>query len=100
VIDGAGNPLDEDGAPLTDPDGRALPAAPRSKVCTATGTTYGLRVRTDGSWYRCCHGRVRKLVDCCAPHPTRINGDRSLKGYCYDKRRVFCVMYFQSTVPC
>jgi hypothetical protein len=100
VIDDAGNPLDEDGAPLTDPDGRALPAAPRSKVCTATGTTYGLRVRTDGSWYRCCHGRVRKLVDCCAPHPTRINGDRSLKGYCYDKRRVFCVMYFQSTVPC
>jgi Methylamine utilisation protein MauE len=100
VIDGAGNPLDEDGAPLTDPEGRPLPAAPRSKVCSATGTSYGLRVRTDGSWYRCCHGRVRKLVDCCAPHPTRINGDRSLKGYCYDKRRVFCVMYFQSTVPC
>jgi hypothetical protein len=57
VIDGAGNPLDEDGAPLTDPEGRPLPAAPRSKVCTATGTSY-------------------------------------------DKRRVFCVMYFQSTVPC
>jgi hypothetical protein len=100
VIDDVGRPLDEDGAPLTDLDGRPLPTAPRTKVCTATGTSYGIRVQTDGSWYRCCHGRVRKLVDCCAQHPTRINGDRSLKGYCHDKRRVFCVMYFQSTVPC
>jgi hypothetical protein len=100
VIDDAGRPLDEDGAPLTDPDGRPLPAAPRTRVCKATGTGYGLSVKTDGSWYRCCHGRVRKLVDCCAAHPTRINGDRSLKGYCYDDRKVFCVMYFQSTVPC
>ena len=55
---------------------------------------------TDGAWYRCCQGRVRKLVDCCSPNPTRINGDRALRGYCYDKRKVFCVMYFQSTVPC
>jgi hypothetical protein len=100
VIDDAGRPLDEDGAPLTDPDGRPLPAAPRSRVCKATGAGYGLSVKTDGSWYRCCHGRVRKLVDCCAAHPIRINGDRSLKGYCYDDRKVFCVMYFQSTVPC
>jgi hypothetical protein len=100
VIDDIGRPLDEDGTALTDLDGRPLPPAPRTKVCTATGTSYGIRVQTDGSWYRCCHGRVRKLVDCCAPHPTRINSDRSLKGYCHDKRRVFCVMYFQSTVPC
>jgi Methylamine utilisation protein MauE len=100
VIDGTGRPLDEDGAPLTDLDGRPLPAAPRTKVCSATARSFGLRVRTDGSWYRCCHGRVRKLVDCCAAHPTRINGDRALKGYCYDNRKVFCVMYFQSTVPC
>jgi hypothetical protein len=100
VIDATGKPLDEDGAPLLDLDGRPLPAAPRTKVCSATGSSYGLRVRIDGAWYRCCHGRVRKLVDCCAPHPTRINGDRALKGYCYDKRKVFCVMYFQSTVPC
>jgi len=100
VIDDAGRPLDEEGKPLTDPDGRALPAAPRTRVCNATGTRYGISVRTDGSWYRCCHGRVRKLVDCCAPNPVRINGDRSLKGYCFDNRKVFCVMYFQSTVPC
>jgi hypothetical protein len=100
VIDDAGRPLDEDGALLTDLEGRPLPAAPRTKVCSATGSNFGLRVRIDGAWYRCCHGRVRKLVDCCAPHPKRINGDRALKGYCYDNRKVFCVMYFQSTVPC
>jgi hypothetical protein len=100
LIDDGGRPVDEDGAPLTDLEGRPLPAAPRSPVCKATGRAYGLRVRTDGAWYRCCDGRVRKLVDCCAAHPQRINGDRSLKGYCYDNRKVFCVMYFQSSVPC
>ena len=100
LIDAAGLPVDEDGVPLTDLEGRPLPAAPRTAVCKATGATVGLRVRTDGAWYRCCHGNVRKLVDCCAAHPRRINGDRSLKGYCYDDRKVFCVMYFQSSVPC
>jgi hypothetical protein len=100
VIDDAGRPLDEAGKLLTDLEGRPLPRASRTRVCVATGRTFGIRVRTDGSWYRCCHGRVRKLVDCCTTHPTRINGDRALKGYCYDKRKVFCVMYFQSTVPC
>ena len=100
VIDAAGIPLDEDGAPLLDLEGRPLPIAPRTPLCAATGQRFGLRVRTDGSWYRCCHGRVRKLVDCCAPHRKRINGDRALTGYCYDDRKVFCVMYFQSSVPC
>jgi hypothetical protein len=100
LIDTLGSPIDEDGIRLTDMEGRLLPSAPRTAVCTATGQTHGLRVQTDGSWYRCCGGRVRKLVDCCARHPRRINGDRALKGYCYDGRKVFCVMYFQSTVPC
>ena len=86
--------------PLTDLEGRPLPPAPRTPVCKATGAAYGFRVRTDGAWYRCCHGNVRKLVDCCAAQPKRINGDKSLKGYCYDDRKVFCVMYFQSSVPC
>ena len=31
---------------------------------------------------------------------TGINGDKSLKGYCYENRKVFCVMYFQTKVPC
>jgi hypothetical protein len=30
----------------------------------------------------------------------RINGDRALTGYCYRGRKVFCVMYFQTKVPC
>jgi len=34
------------------------------------------------------------------PPMIRINGDRSLKGYCYENRKVFCVMYFQTKVPC
>jgi len=100
LIDALGNPVDEGGLPLTDLEGRPLPAAPRTGVCKATGRANGLRVRTDGAWYRCCGGSVRKLVDCCAAHPRRINGDRALRGYCFDDRKVFCVMYFQSTVPC
>jgi hypothetical protein len=100
LIDARGNPVDEEGNALTDLDGRPLPAAPRTAVCKLTGARYGIRVRTDGAWYRCCNGRVRKLVDCCSPNARRINGDRALRGYCYDKRKVFCVMYFQSNVPC
>src|SRR5215211_707478 len=100
LIDPLGRPVDEAGLVLTDLDGRPLPPAPRTPVCKLTGVTHGIRVKTDGAWYRCCDGRVRKLVDCCSPDRTRINGDRALHGYCYDKRNVFCVMYFQSSVPC
>ena len=42
---------------------------------------------------------MRKLVDCCSTR-TRINGDAALTGYCYQGRRVFCVMYFDTKVPC
>ena len=100
LVDRDGRPVDEDGRPLTDMEGRPLPEAPRTPVCRAAATRFSLRTRTDGSWYRCCDGRVRKLVDCCAAHPRRINGDKSLTGYCYDNRKVFCVMFFQSSVPC
>ena len=100
LIDAFGRPVDEDGLVLTDLDGRPLPSAPRTPVCLLTGASHGISVATDGAWYRCCGGRVRKLVDCCSPNRTRINGDRALRGYCYDKRRVYCVMYFQSSVPC
>ena len=100
LIDALGNPVDEDGFALTDLDGRSLPAAPRTPVCALTGGTRRIPVAVDGAWYRCCGGHVRKLVDCCSPNRTRINGDRALRGYCYDKRKVFCVMYFQSSVPC
>jgi hypothetical protein len=100
LIDAAGGPVDEAGAPLLDPDGRPQPPATRSRVCSATGTRYGISVRTDGAWYRCCDGHVRKLQDCCTTSNRRINGDRALRGYCYAKRHVFCVMYFQTKVPC
>ncbi|HEV2777559.1 MAG TPA: MauE/DoxX family redox-associated membrane protein, partial [Solirubrobacteraceae bacterium] len=99
-VDAAGAPIDEAGAPLLDPDGRPLPVARRRRVCTAAGKQYRIDVRTDGAWYRCCNGRVRKLIDCCTTSQRRINGDRALRGYCYARRRVFCVMYFQTNVPC
>jgi hypothetical protein len=99
-VDAAGAPLDDDGRPLLDPDGRPVPPGTRTRVCTAAGRRYGITVRMDGAWYRCCGGRVRKLVDCCTTGRRRINGDGALKGYCYEGRRVFCVMYFQTRVPC
>jgi hypothetical protein len=100
LVDRAGRPVGEDGAPLSDPDGRPLPAAPRTRVCDAVADEYGIETDVDGAWYRCCGGHVRKLVDCCSPHRRRINGDRALTGYCYRGRKVFCVMYFQTKVPC
>ena len=100
LVDVAGAPIDEAGAPLLDPDGRPMPIARRRRVCTAAGKRYRIDVRTDGAWYRCCDGRVRKLIDCCTTSSRRINGDRGLRGYCYARRRVFCVMYFQTNVPC
>ena len=77
-----------------------LPPTPRTKVCDRTGRVYGFEAHLQGSWYRCCGGTVRKLWDCCAHHSTRINGDAALHGYCYGDRKVFCVTYFQTRVPC
>jgi hypothetical protein len=101
-----GEPLDDRGQVLRDADGRPLPPAPRTKrgsrtqVCTLTGRRYGMRTSMDGSWYRCCGGTVRKLQDCCSRSDRRINGDAALEGYCRAGRKVFCVMYFQTKVPC
>ncbi len=99
-IDAHGRPIGEDGRPLADPDGRPLPVATRTKVCAAAGDRFDFRPHVDGSWYRCCGGKVRKLVDCCSQSDRRINGDQALKGYCFSGRKVFCVMYFQTKVPC
>ena len=70
------------------------------KVCPAAGTARGLKLRTDGSWYRCCGGRVRRLMDCCGYTNVRINGDAALVGYCYAGRHVFCVQYYETMMPC
>ena len=99
-VDAAGLPVDDDGAPLTDADGVRLPKATRTAVCTATADIYGFTPYVDGAWYRCCGGRVRKLVDCCGTMRNRINGDKALKGYCYKNRKVFCVMYYDTRVKC
>jgi hypothetical protein len=100
LVDAAGAPVDEAGAPLLDPDGRPQPIARRRRVCSAAGKRYKIAVRSDGAWYRCCDGHVRKLIDCCTTAERRINGDRGLRGYCYADRRVFCVMYYQTRTPC
>jgi hypothetical protein len=107
-VDDLGRPVDADGRPvdpvgklLRDPGGRPLPPAPRGRVCQdAVAGRFDLHTRVDGSWYRCCGGRIRKLVDCCAQTSRRINGDAALTGYCYAGRRVFCVMYYDTKIPC
>ena len=61
---------------------------------------YDFKPHIDGAWYRCCGGKVRKLVDCCGNMRNRINGDKALTGYCYKGRKVFCVMYYDTKVKC
>jgi hypothetical protein len=99
-IDEDGHPVDRNGDRLVDADGRPLPPASRTRVCKAVGERYGFRPYTDGAWYRCCGGKVRKLVDCCGYMRKRVNGDRALTGYCYRGRKVFCVMYYDTRIKC
>jgi hypothetical protein len=99
-INAAGYPVDAHGQPLREPDGEPLAPAPRSKVCAAAGKAHGLRLKNDGSWYRCCGGQVRRLMDCCGYTNVRINGDAALAGYCHPGRNVFCVQYYETRVPC
>lgn len=56
--------------------------------------------RYGGGWSRCCKGRVRHISDCCSYSQTRINGDAAVTGYCYGGRKVFCVQYYDTQVPC
>ena len=99
-VDDAGRPVDDSGQLLRDTDGRPLPPAPRTKVCDGVAQKFHFGTKVDGAWYRCCGGKVRKLTDCCSYSRRRINGDASLTGYCYAGRRVFCVMYYDTKVPC
>ena len=99
-IDARGYPVDGQGRMLREPSGEPLAPAPRSQVCAAAGTEHGLHLQTQGSWYRCCGGRVRRLMDCCGYTNVRINGDAALTGYCYGGRNVFCVQYYETMMPC
>jgi hypothetical protein len=100
LVDKKGRPVNEHGHMLRDPDGRPLPPAPRTKICALTAKRYGFKPYLDGSWYRCCSGQVRRLWDCCGYVQHRINGDAALTGYCYSGRKVFCVQYYDTKVPC
>jgi hypothetical protein len=100
LVNDKGQPVHDDGSLVRDPDGVPLPPAPRTKICQQTAEQHGIEAHLQGAWYRCCGGRVRKLWDCCSQHDTRINGDAALKGYCYGNRKVFCVTYYQTHVPC
>jgi hypothetical protein len=99
-INAHGYPVDAHGQVLREPDGEPLAPAPRSQVCAAAGKANGLELSTDGSWYRCCGGRVRRLMDCCGQTDVRVNGDKALVGYCYRGRHVFCVQYYETMMPC
>ena len=99
-VDESGRPVDDAGSLLRDTDGRPLPPEPRTPVCDRVQQQRSFRTVVDGAWYRCCGGKVRKLTDCCSYNRKRINGDAALTGYCYRGRKVFCVMYYDTQVPC
>jgi hypothetical protein len=92
-----GYPVDDQGALYTSR------AQKRSRICedlVPEQYRYTKPVKLEGTWARCCNGRVRVVVDCCSRSRTRINGDASLIGYCHQGRRVFCITYRESKVPC
>ena len=96
-----GAPIHDDGDRERDPDGLPLPPGPADQGLRARPRRrYGFEAHPQGAWYRCCGGTVRKLWDCCAHTDRRINGDAALHGYCYAGRKVFCVTYYQTHVPC
>jgi hypothetical protein len=101
LVNRDGYVVDEQGHLVLGPTGQPVPRAPRTRLCQDwVLERYHLHAQFDGGWYRCCGGTIRKLVDCCAHTATRINGDAALTGYCYNGRKVFCVLYYQTTVPC
>ncbi len=101
VVNALGQAVDAGGAPLLAPDGSALPRAPRTRICEDwVPERHAIETVVQGAWYRCCNNQIRKLADCCSTSRVRINGDASLVGYCRPGRRVFCVMYVDTGVPC
>jgi hypothetical protein len=92
-----GYPVDDDGRPYLSRD------QTRRKICeqrVPERYPFTRPVVLEGTWSRCCDGHVRVVVDCCSRSHTRINGDASLVGYCHGGRRVFCITYRDTKVPC
>ena len=101
LVDALGRPVDRAGAVLLAPDGTPMPRAPRTRLCEdQVAQRFEIDAVTQGAWYRCCGSQIRKLTDCCSTSRARINGDAGLRGYCRPGRRVFCVMYHDTGVPC
>jgi hypothetical protein len=102
IVDSKGYPVDTAGNRRLGPDGRPLKPAPRTRLCEEwVREKHGLRDAVNqGSWFRCCNGRIRKIVDCCSRSTRRINGDASLTGYCFTGKRVFCIQYYETGLPC
>ena len=82
-----GEPVDDDGKMLRDPDGRPLPPAPRTQGLRADrGSGTASSPTLDGSWYRCCGGHVRKLAGLLLA--TSTSGSTATPrstGYCYSR---------------
>ena len=92
-----GYPVDDEGDIYTSRRQR------RRKICeqvVAERYPFTRPTVLQGTWSRCCSGRIRRVVDCCSYSDTRINGDASLTGYCYQGRKVFCITYVDTKVRC
>jgi hypothetical protein len=101
LLNAEGFPIDDQGQRLVGPDGQPLERGPRTRLCEEwVHERYRLNPVVQGSWYRCCKGQVRKIVDCCTTSTRRINGDASLVGYCWKGKRVFCILYYDSGLAC
>jgi hypothetical protein len=61
---------------------------------------YTRPTRLEGTWSRCCNGRIRTIVDCCTNFHKRIQGDPALGGYCHAGRKVFCITYRETDIRC
>jgi hypothetical protein len=92
-----GYPVDDRGDIYTDRSQK------RSKTCQEVVPRrypYVKNPRYGGGWSRCCNGRIRHISDCCSYSRTRINGDGSVTGYCYNGTRVFCIAYRDLNTRC
>ena len=101
LIDADGRAVDEDGRLLTDPDGRPLPIASRTRDLRRRRRPLSASTpRSTAPGSAAAAARCASSSTAAPTAPKRINGDASLTGYCYKGRRVFCVMYFDTKVKC
>ncbi len=93
-----GYPVDDDGEIYVSGDQK------RRRICQERVPDKYPKVnkpRYDGSWYRCCNGRIRQIADCCSEHRERINNDGGvIQSYCDSGRWLFCIAYRDTNVRC